>query len=281
MLLKYRGDFSLVDILKETKTVVNNSSEYNSYMTKYNTIGSSRNKEKLPLSSISLNLHSLRKTIRYLDFTSPDNKQPWYRNKAGSLKTEESTGVGYLNSSKLRSDNPISIFYTQSEMLVDDPSYYEKEYNINEIYRKDDYYVKLVLNKIDELKAGRGLNDTAILYKNLGGESGKDCMMSLHGLEVKFISGSNTKPIIIMLPFALLPMFYMVDIETFKTLLMVVLKFTDDTYSNIELDSDLIHKALNFDAYNTEYNDTVKFDNNNIHKFNWITNKCIYDVYIR
>jgi hypothetical protein len=267
MLLK--TDYSLVDILKETKTIINNSNEYNNYMIRYNCKGS-RNSQKLPLSSISLKLYNPFKKNRYLDITTEgDSKSNIFKDRRVKLT------MG-LNSP--RNDNPISIFFAQSEVLINDLSYYDKEYKYNEIYRKDDYYVNMLTSKLEELKNQKNEAKVAVLEKDLQGK----CHLSLTSLEIKFVNLTETaKPIFVRLPFALLPVFYFVNIETFKMLLITILRFTDDTYSSIELDINQIYNALiTWHAYNTEYN-TIKFDNNNIYKFHWMTNKCIFDVYIR
>jgi hypothetical protein len=277
-------NLSLVEILKETNKMIQNSTEYNSYMTKHNQFTTDPHKVKyVPLSSISLNLkstHYRNSCNKFLNFSVGSDTFRQYlgmRNEK-ALKYEESMTA--LNNTGGTNENPINIFHTQSEILIEDNSYFDKVYDYNEIYRKDNYYAKMIINKIESLRSQRNENVTTMLNKQLGKEN---CIITLQSLEIRFINSEDlrAKPISVFLPFALLPLFYLVEAETFMLLLMLILKF-NDSYTTIEIEEDMIYKALDsIDGYKTIDMEDIKSDNHNIHKLNWMTGKCIYDVYIR
>jgi hypothetical protein len=247
------------------------------------------NKAVVPLSTISsLNLKNFRNTKnKFLNFSVSTEMYKQHSNLTSlSYRLATEDNVTCENNTRLFlnpcNKNPINIFYTHSEVLLDDFSYFDKIYDVDDIYKKDDYYKQMILERVEKLKLQKSENSTTFLQKQLGNI--KDlCFITLYSLEFRFVNilDSKAKPISIFLPFTLLPIFYIVDIETFKLLLMLILKF-NDSYTEIIIDDNMIYTALeSWDEYNTEFRTSVNFDNHNVNKFNWITGNCLYDVYIK
>jgi hypothetical protein len=292
---RYKNNLSVVDILKQTKTIIQNSGEYQNYMTKY------KSKFKEPFkypSTNELKLHALSSERNLCRSISPIRRTVNYFNSSTTTisKLHLPSGGNFTktydnlinNSSVLNcGENPINIFDIQADIFNED-GFSDKVYNISEIYRKDDYYNEMIKRKLEYFKNEKNQNFTTSLEKtfnkpkhtlfNIEGQTS----VALISLEIRFINSSDlkSKPISFFLPLALLPIYYYVDIETFKLFLMAVLRF-NDTFTDFTLNDEVIYTILNsWEEYETD-KETIPIHSHNIYKFNWLTSKCIYDVYIR
>jgi hypothetical protein len=267
---------SAVDILKSTKAFIQNSNKYSNYIVNYkNTKLNSPKKEGFLASCRNL-YKSKSKFRRSMDF---------FNSSTLTINTYLNTKPNFLALSKQSEEelkNPIDIFNAQAEVFNDD-NYHNKEYNYQEIYKKDDYYIQMLKKKLNDFKINPNENYTNTLCKNFTKSKYFHSInqIRLLSLEISFINpnDSASEPMTLNLPFALLPLYYFVEFETFKLLLMSILVFNEN-YTSIEIKFDLLTNILKtWSEYETDQDITL--NNQNIQKFNWLTTKCIYDVYIK
>jgi competence protein ComGC len=287
----YKKDYNILDILRNTKITIQDSKRYNKYMTSYNKkINELRNlNETLTFPKANNTLGTLG-TISYAQtLTIPDEAglkiykelDPDYKPK--KMKSLYSAFNKYNN-------NPISIFYTQSD-IFNDLNYSNLVYDFNKIYKKgEDYYVKMIKDRLEEFKSNRNENFTSLLERrymvvekeSIGYKEPIERVITMYSLEIKFndITNTDSTPVYTYLPFALLPLYYYVDIETFKLLLMAILKF-NESFTEITIDENALYEILNsWRDYETD-KEAVTLSSSNLHRFYWLTNKCIFEVYIK
>jgi hypothetical protein len=188
-----------------------------------------------------------------------------------------------LNNLLDNSMNPINIFNTQAEVFHDN-SYFDKEYSHMKIHRKDDYYYNMIRSKIEYFKTNDNQNSTTVLHRTYN-KSIYPVELVLSSLEIRFINTTDIKAssISFYLPFALLPINYFVDIEIFKLVLMAILRFKSDLFNEIAVQDDQISSILStWGEYEVDSSSLGNNSSNvNVNKFNCLTSKCIYDVYIK
>jgi hypothetical protein len=261
---KFKASSSVVDILRSTKTIIQNSETYHSYMTKHKS---------------TLDSQIEPKSHRTQSFSKSPYKLTFYNSVKDFTKKELDSPLG---ESKYYPSNPINLFNTQAEIFYD-ISYFDKEYDYSKIYRKDNYYLDMIKKKVEYFKNNSNLNHTTVLNKTFRKFQGNtNIEITFNSLEIRFINTNDliSRHISFYLPFALLPIYYFVDIETFKLLLMSILKFKNDSYTDVFIQDDLISEILStWSEYDTDK--YIEFNNSNINKFNWLTSRCIYDVYIK
>jgi hypothetical protein len=269
---RYHSEYKVLDLLRNTKTIIQDSKSYNSYMINYNT----KLNQQRRLNETLIALPKPNET-----FYKDDRCLTAY--KCTSILFKKSKLSFSTTLASYTSNNPISIFYTQAD-IFNDYSYVNLTYDFNKIYRTDDYYVRMLRQQIEEFKKARNENFTTMLEKRYSELSytsdGK--VVSMYSLEVKFNSINNpTLGLSIFLPFALLPIYYYVDAETFKLLLMSVLKF-NESYTELTLDENALYTVLNtWVEYDTNIPVKGLVGNTNVRKFYWLTQKGIFDVYIK
>jgi hypothetical protein len=266
---RFKANPSVVDILKSTKTMIQNSGCYKSYMTKHKPNNDSKT---------HIEPYSQRTSFA----KSPNKPKLSFYNSVGDFSTlprKELVSSMSFNKILNTTMNPINIFNTQAE-IFHDHSYFDKEYLHNKIYGNTEYYLDIIRKKIEYYKININQNQTTTLHKSYN-KSAYPVDVTLYSLEIKFINTTdlNTQPISFYLPYSLLPIYYFVDIETFKLVLMTILKFNDD-HTNVTMREDLICDIVSIWS---EYDIDCKLNSNsqNIYKFNWLTSTCIYDVYIK
>jgi hypothetical protein len=253
----YKNEETFLDILKKTKKVVRNSTDYGGYMKKYN--------------------------IRYNSFRFPDNFNPQsesndstfrrtdqafhIKNKSSliSLEPEHKIGKYYKN-------NPINVF--KSKMDIFDNYNVSLCYENNTIFNFENYN-KVIKKKIEELKLNKNQNLTFYLNKNF-----KNISLYLHSMSIEFINKTDksVENIQFSLPFALLPVFYYSNIETFKLILAAIIRF-DDELKKIIIKDDNMYYLLNTLKEFEEHE--IELPKHKHYKFDWITNNYIYEVHVK
>jgi hypothetical protein len=285
---RYRKEYNVLDLLRNTKTIIQDSKVYNGYMTNY-----TRKLNDARKLNEHLTLPKAYQTIStFSDCYSPTLTIP------DQLKTEsnfyptprERTKLSFhtFKFNTTRNSNPISVFYTQSDIFCD-LSYIGLTYDFDKMYKKDDYYINMLRDKVEEFRGTRNENLTTNLERRYTGEGTGtnpmlDKVITMYSLEIKFNnisidSAESPKELCIYLPFALLPIYYYVDIETFKLLLMSVLRFNDE-FTEVTMDESSLYSILNsWNEYKTDA--TITLSHSNIQKFYWLTSKCIFEVFIK
>jgi hypothetical protein len=270
---------SAVDILRSTKAFIQNANKYNSYIVNHKNTDSPKREGS--------QFQSCRDLYRSVTKFSKETKLYNSASKVMSSSRFIKTNTNFLAITAPKQTDedvksPIDIFNAQAE-IFNENNYCGKEYNCTEIYRKDDYYMEMIKRKILYFKTNANENGTSMLSKNFTKSKYFNSInqINLYSLEIRFVNPNDTRsePISIYLPFSLLPIYYFVNFETFKLVLMSILEFNVD-HSGIEI---MYHQIpnilLKWNEFDTDQDFT--FTSPNEQKFNWLTSKCIYDVYVR
>jgi hypothetical protein len=291
---KYQNNLSIVDILKKTKVMIHNTGEYQNYMTKYKSPPSFYKTFKRSSSIESrkaqgtISENAMTQTLSYFHSNmvyNPRFQAPIEGGNGNFTKTFFKKDNNYLTNA---SQNPLSIFDIQADVF-NDVGYFDKVYNLAEIYKKDNYYNEMLKRKIEYFKNEKNQNLTYFLEKTYSRtkhshfyNSVEQTGITLVSLEIRFVNSGDakSKPISFYLPFALLPVYYFIDIETFKLLLMSVLTF-NDSFTDLIFNEEIIYTVINsWEEYQID-KEVVPEHSHSVYKFNWLTSKCIYEVYIR
>ena len=105
--------------------------------------------------------------------------------------------------------------------------------------------------------------------------------LTFKSIQIEFNQSNSNISFSVFLPFSLIPLFYFYDIETFKFILTVVIKF-DSSLLNVEVNYDILYALLKkLPESQIELQKLINEKNVTSYKFDWITNLYTYDVVIR
>jgi hypothetical protein len=257
----YSSESSL-DILRKTKVTIKSTFKYSNYMKKYTKyVNNIKALDKI---------YALHHTSDSLRLPSLDNLKT-SMNTITNFKTRNKTKkrVKILDNIK----NPVNVFKFYFESFENFIASDNLVYDLPLILSKD--YKKVIKNRIEMLKLQMSDNMTNRLSKCLN-----NVEISLNSLQLELINKTDPSKQIILynLPLSLLPIFYYIDIQDFKLLLIRILKFNKDESSMFFNDEDLF-EFLRTSKIFSDHNFYIP--KNKIFKFNWITTKYIFDVFIK
>ena len=256
----FRTDESSIDIMRKTKVVIRSSEKYSVFMKTFNNyINNNRNK---------------------YNYTLPNRETEFSKYTEQNEETNLNT-VSYFSNKKkkkiekLTYNNPINIFNAHLDLFdnfsnININIVYDTEY----IYQKEKYK-SFIKQKIKDIKTNKNENYTTNLKKKFSKIS-----LNLLSLQVEFINITDpiSNNITFNLPLSLLPIFYYVDLETFKIILAAIITFDRD-FKNISINDEMLYPLLNnLDQFKDH---DFEFSKYKIHKFHWITPKYMFDVFIK
>ena len=246
-IIKKKEERSVSEILKHTKNIIKDTDHYNKYLNIASfdiknikdaniTQGKGNSLNYLNLESFK-SCKNERLTFRQNISQNNCSTNKIYTNYLGPIDNENNMILKKNKKILLNVSEHIEIFNSEKkEGLI---------YESNLIFNKEENYYYIIKDKIEYFKNHKNENNTTQLTKLYNKSLNNESTLTIKSISFEFknLNDSQSKSQKFFLPFSLIPLFYYVNFENFKYILIKLFKFNDD-FTEIIMNDENISSAI-------------------------------------